>query len=136
MPMWLQQAGVVGLAGFVGAILRFGVSISVNRFANATMPESIKPLPAGTLAVNITGCFLLALVLTWMKDKEVSDGMRLAVTVGFLGAYTTFSTFAVEVYDLFKNNQALHGAIYLGLSIGIGLAAVGAGVLLGHKLAA
>ncbi len=136
MPIWLQQAGLVGLAGFIGAILRFGVSTGVNRIAATNLPAMIKPLPAGTLAVNLTGCFFLALVLTWMKDKHVSDGMRLAVTVGFLGAYTTFSTFAVEVYQLWKSNQPSHGPIYLTLSVVGGLMAVWLGMALGHKLAA
>jgi len=135
MPIWLQQAGLVGMAGFIGAILRYGVSSGVNLFAAKSLPAIIKPLPAGTLVVNLTGCLFLALVLTWMKDKQVSDGLRLAVTVGFLGAYTTFSTFAVEVYQLWKSDQPSHGPIYLTLSVVGGLLAVWMGIALGHRVA-
>ena len=127
--VWLVNAALVGLAGFVGAILRFGVTLGVG----AVTP---KGFPYGTLVVNLTGCFLLAGVVTWLRDRNVSDGVRLAVTVGFVGAYTTFSTFAVEVYDLFKSGASLRGTIYLAASIGLGLAAVWLGVVAAKRLEA
>jgi len=124
---WLQNAALVGLAGFVGAVLRFGVTVTVN----AVAPRGF---PFGTLAVNLTGCFLLAVIVTWLRDRSVSDGVRLAATVGFVGAYTTFSTFAIEVYDLFKAGNSLRGATYLAASIGLGLLAVWLGVIAGRRL--
>ncbi|MCB9857549.1 MAG: fluoride efflux transporter CrcB [Phycisphaerales bacterium] len=128
--VWLVNAALVGLAGFVGAVLRFGVTLGVNAVAP-------KGFPYGTLTVNLTGCFLLAVVVTWLRDRtEVSDGVRLAVTVGFVGAYTTFSTFAVEVYDLFKAGASLRASIYLAASIGLGLAAVWLGVVAAKRLEA
>lgn len=136
MTIWLKQAALIGLAGFVGAILRFSVTLGVNRIAAKNLAESIKPFPIGTLVVNLTGCFFLAMVLSWLRDREiVPDGMHLAITVGFLGAYTTFSTFAVEVYDLFRSGNSTHAAFYLLLSIGLGLLAVWLGFLSGRRLA-
>ncbi len=127
--VWLINAGLVGLAGFVGAVLRFGVTLGVN----AVAPRGF---PYGTLVVNLTGCFLLAAVITWLRDKTVSDGVRLAITIGFLGAYTTFSTFAVEVFDLFKSGATMRATLYLAASVGLGLLAVWLGVVAARRLEA
>lgn len=127
--VWLINAGLVGLAGFVGAVLRFGITLGIN----AVAPRGF---PFGTLVVNLTGCFLLAAVVTWLRDKAVSDGVRFAVTVGFLGAYTTFSTFAVEVYELFKSGTPVRATVYLAASVGLGLFAVWLGMAAAKRLEA
>ncbi|MCA9257322.1 MAG: fluoride efflux transporter CrcB [Phycisphaerales bacterium] len=127
--VWLINAGLVGLAGFVGAVLRFGITLGIN----AVAPRGF---PFGTLVVNLTGCFLLAAVVTWLRDKAVSDGVRFAVTVGFLGAYTTFSTFAVEVYELFKSGTPVRATVYLAASVGLGLVAVWLGMAAAKRLEA
>lgn len=127
--IWLINAGLVGLAGFVGAVLRFGVTLGVNRIAP-------KGFPYGTLVVNLTGCFLLATIVTLLRDRDSHDGVKLALTVGFLGAYTTFSSFVVEVYDLFKAGTPLRAVGYLAFSIGLGLAAAWLGVAAAKRLEA
>jgi fluoride exporter len=127
--VWLINAGLVGLAGFVGAVLRFGVTLGVNAIAP-------RGFPYGTLVVNLTGCFLLAAVVTWLRDKSVSDGVRLAITIGFLGAYTTFSTFAVELFDMYKSGASLRATVYLIASVGLGLTAVWLGIVVAKRLEA
>lgn len=117
----LRQAIFIGAAGFVGAILRYLVSSAV-AFA------APRNFPYGTLTVNVTGCFLLAAFLTLFRDRAAADGLRLAVAVGFLGAYTTFSTFAHEIYDLGKAQRILAAVGYAALSLTLGLTAVWAGV--------
>ena len=62
--------------------------------------------------------------------------MRLAITVGFLGAYTTFSSFIVEIYDLFKAGTPVRAVAYLAISIGLGLAAAWLGVAAAKRLEA
>lgn len=120
----LRQAIFIGAAGFVGAILRYLVSSAV-AFA------APRNFPYGTLTVNVTGCFLLAAFLTLFRDRA-ADGLRLAVAVGFLGAYTTFSTFAHEIYDLGKAQRILAAVGYAALSLALGLTAVWAGVRIAH----
>lgn len=119
---WWQQIGLVGLAGSVGAVLRYGVTRGVLVIA----PKDYQFL--GTLVVNVTGCFLLAVIVTWLRDKIGADAFRLALTVGFAGAYTTFSTFAVELFDLQQAGATGRAAGYLAASVGLGLAAVWVGV--------
>lgn len=121
----LRQAFFIGAAGFVGAIARYGISSIVAAIAP-------KNFPYGTLAVNVTGCFLLALFLTLFRDRAANDAMRLAIAVGFLGAYTTFSTFAYEIYDMGKSQRIAAAIGYCAVSLAFGLAAVWAGMRLAH----
>lgn len=121
----LRQALFIGAAGFVGAIARFTVSSVIAAVAP-------RQFPYGTLTVNVTGCFLLAMFLTLFRDRAASDALRLAIAVGFLGAYTTFSTFAQEIYDLGKMQRIGAAIGYAAVSLTLGLIAVWAGVRLAH----
>ena len=125
----IQQAALVGLAGFLGAILRFAVASTVD----LVTPRGF---PFGTLAVNVSGCFFLAVFLTVVRDRAVSDVLRLTIAVGFVGAYTTYSTFAFEIYELFKTGHAARGLTYLTVSLILGLAAVWIGIEAAHRLEA
>jgi CrcB protein len=79
----------LAIGGALGTVCRYGISIALARIFGAVVP-------AGTLAVNLTGCFLLGLVFGLGESRGLSPGFRLFFMTGFLGAYTTFSTFAVE----------------------------------------
>ena len=82
----------IGLAGALGALARYGLSGWVHRFAG---PD----FPAGTLAVNLAGCFVLGLLTELARHVGwVSPEVRVWVGIGFLGAFTTFSTFGVETF--------------------------------------
>lgn len=84
----------VGIGGFFGANARYILSLIVTERL-ATFTD--KPIPYGTAFVNITGSFLLAIVLFWLaKQTGANDRVRLMIGTGFFGAYTTFSTFANE----------------------------------------
>ena len=119
---WLRHAMWIGLAGSFGAIARFAVSSLIGSVAP-------RGFPYGTLLVNLTGCWILAFFLTLIRDRAASDALRLAVAVGFVGAYTTFSTFAYEVYDMSRSGSSVRAVLYLILSTVLGLVAVHAGVL-------
>lgn len=114
----LRDALLVGAGGFVGAISRYGVSTWVQRRA----PE----FPLGTLAVNVIGSLALGFLATLFATHTlVDDRLRLAATVGFLGAFTTFSTFSYETARLWEAgrwaalsaNVALNVATCLGATV-------------------
>jgi CrcB protein len=91
--------------------------------------------PWGTFAINVTGSFLLGLLFVVMTERFRPDPwLRSAVTIGFLGAYTTFSTLSLETYRLAEDGAwGLAAANVLG-SLAAGLGAVYAGVVLGRAL--
>lgn len=115
---------VVGIGGFLGANLRYWVSIGALRFTGA--------FPVGTMIVNVVGCFGLALLAGLIQSRfNVSDELRLLISTGFFGALTTFSTFSLEAFDLFIDGRQLTAAVYLAGSVVFGLV----GIFLGTGLA-
>jgi CrcB protein len=114
----------VGLLGGLGAVARFAVDTRITRDASSDFP-------LGTLAVNISGCFLLGVITGAALH---GDGYRLAAT-GFVGAYTTFSTWMFETHLLELESERWQAAVNLALSMVAGLLAVWAGRKLGVALA-
>ena len=117
----------IGAAGFVGALLRFAVSGAVGWL----LPRGF---PYGTLLINLTGCFLIALFMTFLRDRASDDTLRLALAVGFVGSYTTFSTFVYEIDDLVRADHALRAGTYLVLSVAMGWVMLRLGVAAAHWL--
>jgi CrcB protein len=106
----------VGLLGGLGALARAALTAGVGRSWTGAFP-------AGTFAVNMTGCFALGLLV---GAAPSDDTLRLAGT-GFLGAYTTFSTWMLEAHRLSEEDEGAASAltIVLSLALGLGLAALG-----------
>lgn len=116
-----MQLLLIAAAGAVGAVLRYGVG-------KAAQPRGGDTFPAGTLVVNLTGSFLLGLLATYFLERtSLSAEVRTMVTVGFLGAYTTFSTFEYETLELFNDGQWHYALLNIGVSVGAGLLAVWVG---------
>jgi fluoride exporter len=91
--------------------------------------------PIGTLIINLTGSFLLGLFITLATERWMLDPRwRLLFAVGFLGAYTTFSTYTYESFNLISRGQWLPGLFNLLGSTILGVVAVGLGVFLGKSL--
>jgi CrcB protein len=118
----------IALAGALGALARYGLEGAVAR-------RSPGAFPWGTFVVNVTGAFALGFVFTVMAERlEVAPWLRSTLTIGFLGAYTTFSTLSFESYRLAEDGAwALAAANILG-SMAAGLAAVYLGVVTGRTL--
>lgn len=114
----------VGAGGFLGAIARWGVSLLVARYWT-------RDFPLGTLLINVTGSFVLGLFSTLAAEKlALGPGWRLFVATGFVGAYTTFSTFEYETQRLVETGAAAWAFLYVMASVAAGFAAVRLGVAL------
>jgi fluoride exporter len=115
----------VGAGGFAGSVARFLV-------ARASAALFGVGFPYGTFIINISGSFLLGLVatVTAMKVLAWAEPLRLAVAVGFLGAYTTFSTFTYESNSLLEDGEWLRSMVNLFGSLLAGMIAVRVGILL------
>jgi CrcB protein len=115
---------LIFLGGGLGAVSRYGVTKLFNALFQAVA------LPLGTLVVNVTGSFALGLVVALVDAKALSEPARLLIGVGFIGAYTTFSTFAVESVGLARNGSYLPALWNFLLNNVLSGAAVLAGFLL------
>jgi CrcB protein len=115
---------LVGLGGFIGANARFVVARMVGALFETRFP-------LGTFVINISGSFLLGVLGTVIAQRMLpnSEVMRLALGVGFLGAFTTFSTFEFETHALFDDGSWLTAAANIFASLFVGLLAVRAGIV-------
>ncbi|HET9115382.1 MAG TPA: fluoride efflux transporter CrcB [Gaiellaceae bacterium] len=118
----------IAVAGALGALARYGL----DGFVSRRLPTAF---PWGTFVVNISGALVLGFVITLMTEQlSTAPWLRSAITIGFLGAYTTFSTLQFETYRLLEDGAlGLAAANVLG-SAAAGLAAVYLGVVTGRAL--
>ena len=110
---------LIGLGGFSGALLRYGVSGLVLSFSkNGSFPFA-------TLVVNLVGCFFIGLMSQLVDTNDMfSPEARSFIFVGLLGAFTTFSTFGNETINLLQDGQGHLSLVHIGLHLLLGLAAV------------
>lgn len=113
----------VGIGGFLGAVARYGISgIVSERYGTG--------FPLGTLTVNVTGAFLLAFIATVAtRSGLMSPPFRIGVSTGFLGAYTTFSTWSLETLRLLETGSYMAAGANVAGSIALGFAGAWLGVL-------
>ncbi|WP_083711653.1 fluoride efflux transporter FluC [Domibacillus epiphyticus] len=104
---------LVGIGGFIGAMLRYGISVMTEMWWYGSFP-------AATLFANYAGCFLLPYVSCKM-GSFVPTNVQKAITSGIIGSFTTFSAFSVETIALFESGKIAVGLLYLSLSITGGL---------------
>ena len=121
-----MQLVLVGLGGFGGAVLRWLVDGWISE-RNQTA------FPLGTFVINLTGSFVLGVLFAWVIERNVlPPEVRLPLMVGFLGAYTTFSTFMLESWRLVEEGAYALAAANLVGSVVLGLVAVVAGLAVGR----
>ena len=111
---------LVALGGAVGSVLRYLLS-SINT-----------SFPWGTFAVNILGSLLIGLLVGLVSKGVLSPEMKLLMVTGFCGGFTTFSTFANESFGMMKVGDVLQMALYVGISVVIGILAVWGGMALSY----
>lgn len=110
---------LVGIGGIFGSLLRYILGKFISQRSNTVFPT-------GTFVINITG----ALLLGFVTSLNNNNGIYLFFGTGFLGAYTTFSTFMYEGFNLFKNREKLNAYIYVLGSLVIGII----GFIIGAKI--
>ena len=119
VPRWFAEASFVGAGGFFGAIMRFGVTGLVHRFA------SFATFPWGTLVVNVAGCLAIGALAGAAESRQLfSPDTRLFLLIGLLGGFTTFSTFGFETFTMVRDAQRFAALGNVLLHLGLGLPAV------------
>jgi CrcB protein len=109
---------VIGVGGFVGAVARYGIAVWIGQRWG-------RSFPLGTFVINVSGSFLIGLLMTLMAERFTENPQwRLLLVVGFLGAYTTFSTFEYETGALLKDGEWLFAGLNVVLSVIVGFAAL------------
>jgi CrcB protein len=102
---------LVFLGGGLGAAARYGLQGIVYRFVPSTFPY-------GTLVANVTGCFLIGLLMTMFDDRFlIQPSLRIFLAIGLLGGFTTFSSFSFETIALLRDSEFLLGSLNVLISL-------------------
>jgi CrcB protein len=124
----IQKLGWLALAGALGTVSRYGLAGLVQRLSGGSFPW-------GTLVVNLLGCFLAGLLWGMFEKRGVVTALpRTVLLVGFLGAFTTFSTLTLETTEMLRASELMYATANLTVQNGIGLAAIFAGTMLGRMI--
>lgn len=137
MTQPLLQIVLVAIGSALGGVSRWLVHLAVGRYLGTGYPF-------GTLIINVSGSFLLGLLLSFLSESPSDDStswigraeLRLALAVGFLGAFTTFSTFEWESNTLLRQGSFWAASTYMVGSLFLGLLAVRGGILFSNFLKA
>ncbi|NEQ34188.1 MAG: fluoride efflux transporter CrcB [Leptolyngbya sp. SIO4C5] len=119
----------VSLGAIAGALSRYYLTLFVTARLGADFPYA-------TLMINLTGCLGMGLAVTLIAERypDLLPDLKLLVTTGFLGAYTTFSTYGLESIFLFKNSTTAIASLYWLGSAGLGLLCIQLGAAIAHWL--
>lgn len=120
----LNNLILIFLGGGLGSVFRYGVKTVLE-------PLFLLGFPSGTFIVNITGSFIMGMILGFGNfNSHLSGSWSSFLIVGFLGGYTTFSGFSAEAVSLFQKGEVLSGCFYVFLSVFVSITAVLAGLLI------
>jgi fluoride exporter len=120
----LQKYLMIAAGGALGSIARYWVGTTI---AGRTTPRFY----FGTFVVNMTACLIIGFSLTWLGERTgMNPAWRFLIPIGFVGAYSTFSTFEYEMFTALQGGAFVMAALYVSLSVLLGLLAVWAGVWL------
>lgn len=128
MKAGVTELLLIGCAGAAGSLSRYFLTGIVHRTVGADFPW-------GTAVVNIAGCFFFGLVWTLAEERLlISSQMRIVILTGFMGAFTTFSTFIFETGEQLRHSQCQAAVANVVLQMAAGLAMLWAGFALGRRL--
>lgn len=114
----------VGIGGFIGSALRYMISLYAPKLLGTQ-------LPYGTLIVNVVGGVMIGFIMELSLGRNISPELRLFLTTGIMGGFTTFSTFSYETINLFTAGSYLSGSLNVCLNLFLSLG----GVILGKSIA-
>lgn len=124
----MKQLIFIALGGSVGAVMRFVVSSNIHRLAG-------REFPYGTLSVNVIGSLFMGfLYIILIERSSLSAEWRSLLIIGFLGAFTTFSTFSIETLNLLESGEFLKAASNILLSVILCITAAWLGMLIGRQM--
>lgn len=116
------------LGGGIGSAARYWLSGLVQRLTGSLFPY-------GTMGVNIIGCFLIGLFMSTFEERFLlNPTLRVFLTIGILGGFTTFSSFSYDTMSLLRDAEYLHGFLNISISLISCLAATYFGLVLGKQL--
>lgn len=119
---------IVGAGGFIGAIARYAIGVWIGQ-------KWGRSFPLGTFVVNVSGSFFIGLLMTMFTERFiVNPQWRLLLVVGFLGAYTTFSTFEYETGGLIKDGEWFIALMNVVLSVVAGFVALKVGEMIAKAI--
>lgn len=127
----MQSYLLVFLGAGIGGALRHGVNLGCARYCGTAFP-------LGTLTVNVAGSFIMGVIATWLALKAGegwSQPLRLFLTTGILGGFTTFSAFSLDTVQLWERGQMGLALGYVAASVALSIAGLAAGLLLVRALA-
>ena len=120
---------MVAIGGALGSVLRFWVGGYVSNRMGSRFPY-------GTFIVNVTASFLIGLILTLLAERSHwSPNWRYFIPIGFIGGYSTFSTFEYEIFRSFQDGEVLMAGLNIVLSVVVGFVSVWLGVITGRSIA-
>jgi len=124
----LQKYLLIALGGGLGSMARYWVGATVGGRMGVRFPY-------GTLVVNLSACLIIGFALTWLGEHmEMDPAWRFLIPVGFIGAYSTFSTYEWETLQTLRSGAFAMAALYAGGSLVLGLAATWLGAVLAEML--
>ena len=117
----------IALGGSLGALLRYAIAEGTKGWLTAGQNAPFPAFPLGTFIANLVGAFLMGFLYQYFQRVAISEPVRLLLTTGFLGALTTFSTFALEGVNLLRMGQGSTAVAYILLTnlLGMGLLFLG-----------
>ncbi len=116
----------IALGGAAGTIARYLLSLSFQRAGGG--------FPVATLLINVTGSFLIGLVARVLSTPGSNPVLRAALTIGFCGGFTTFSTFSAEFVTMVEQGRALRAILYVVVSVTAGVSATLLGLAIGNRI--
>lgn len=124
----MQKYLLIAAGGALGSVARYWLGSTVGSRMGIRFPY-------GTLVVNLTACFAIGFTMTWLSERvEINPAWRYFLPLGFIGAYSTFSTYEWETLETLRSGAFALASIYAVGSLGLGLAATWCGAAIGEWL--